>query len=123
MEPPHWQTEVVDVQRQVDGLRLQLTEIIVLSTKIVTSKTADVDVAPAPLKIAPLARIERVELSLNSTVPAPLLHSEYASKKLLSLVQFAHHGTKLFSDDRNWFTSNCIALYKWMRKITNAIGT
>jgi hypothetical protein len=71
----------------------------------------------APLKIAPLAQIERVELSLNSTAPAPLLHSEYASKKLLSLVQFARHDTKLFSDDRNRFTPNCIALYKWMRKI------
>ena len=51
------------------------------------------------------------------TAPAPLLHSEYASKKLLSLVQFARHDTKLFSDDRNRFTPNCIALYKWMRKI------
>ena len=73
--------------------------------------------SPLPLKIAPLAQIERVELSLNSTAPAPLLHSEYASKKLLSLVQFARHDTKLFSDDRNRFTPNCIALYKWMRKI------
>ena len=92
MQPP--QTEVADLQHQVDGLKLQLTEITVLLTKIITSKTDDVDdapapvaaPAPAPLKIAPLAQIERVELSLNSTAPAPLLHSEYASKKLLSLV-------------------------------------
>ena len=121
MQPP--QTEVADLQHQVDGLKSQLTEITVLLTKIITSKTDDVDdapapvAAPAPLKIAPLAQIERVELSLNSTAPAPLLHSEYASKKLLSLVQFARHDTKLFSDDRNRFTPNCIALYKWMRKI------
>ena len=57
---------------------------------------------------------------LNSTAPARRLHPEYASKKLLSLVQFARHDTKLFSDDRNRFTPNCmicIALYKWMRKI------
>ena len=33
------------------------------------------------------------------------------------MVQFARHDTKLFSDDRNRFTPNCIALYKWMRKI------
>ena len=98
MQPP--QTEVADLQHQVDGLKLQLTEITVLLTKIITSKTDDVDDAPAP-----------------ATAPAPLLHPEYASKKLLSLVQFARHDTKLFSDDRNRFTPNCIALYKWMRKI------
>ena len=63
MQPP--QTEVADLQHQVDGLKLQLTEITVLLTKIITSKTDDVDDAPAPvtvpapLKIAPLAQIER----------------------------------------------------------------
>ena len=39
------QTEVADLQHQVDGLKLQLTEITVLLTKIITSKTDDV--APA----------------------------------------------------------------------------
>ena len=53
----------------------------------------------------------------DRTAPAPLLHSEYESKKLLSLAQFARLDTKLFSDDHNRFTPNCIALYKWMRKI------
>ena len=48
MQPP--QTEVADLQHQVDGLKLQLTEITVLLTKIITSKTDDVDDAPAPLR-------------------------------------------------------------------------
>ena len=97
-----------------------------LLTKIITSKTDDVDDAPAPVtdpaptrsaptRSAPLAQ-DRSDL-INSTAPAPLLHSEYASRKLLSLVQFARHDSRLFSDDRNRFTPNCIALYKWMRKI------
>ena len=47
MQPP--QTEVADLQHQVDGLKLQLTEITVLLTKIITSKTDDVDDAPAPV--------------------------------------------------------------------------
>ena len=51
MQPP--QTEVADLQHQVDGLKLQLTEITVLLTKIITSKTDDVDDAPAP--VTPLA--------------------------------------------------------------------
>ena len=133
MQPP---SEVADLQHQVDGLKLQLTEITVLLTKIITSKTDDVDdaLAPvtdpaptrsaptrsaptrsAPTRSAPLAQ-DRSDL-INSTAPAPLLHSEYASRKLLSLVQFARHDSRLFSDDRNRFTPNCIALYKWMRKI------
>ena len=123
MQPP---SEVADLQHQVDGLKLQLTEITVLLTKIITSKTDDVDDAPAPVtdpaptrsaptRSAPLAQ-DRSDL-INSTAPAPLLHSEYASRKLLSLVQFARHDSRLFSDDRNRFTPNCIALYKWMRKI------
>ena len=44
MQPP---AEVADLQHQVDGLKLQLTEITVLLTKIITSKTDDVDDAPA----------------------------------------------------------------------------
>ena len=52
MQPP---AEVADLQHQVDGLKLQLTEITVLLTKIITSKTDDVDDAPAPVTdIAPL---------------------------------------------------------------------
>ena len=46
MQPP---AEVADLQHQVDGLKLQLTEITVLLTKIITSKTDDVDDAPAPV--------------------------------------------------------------------------
>ena len=46
------QTRVADLQHQVDGLKLQLTEITVLLTKIITSKTDDFDDAPAPV-IAP----------------------------------------------------------------------
>ena len=47
MQPP--QTEVGVLQHQVDGLTLQLTEITVLLTNIITSKTNDVDDAPAPV--------------------------------------------------------------------------
>ena len=77
MQPP---SEVADLQHQVDGLKLQLTEITVLLTKIIASKTDDVDdapapvAAPAPLKIAPFAQIERVELSLPLRFCIPNMH-------------------------------------------------
>ena len=72
------QTEVADLQHQVDGLKLQLTEITVLLTKIITSKTDDVDdapapvTAPAPLRSRSLRSLKLSELSSRSTPPLPL---------------------------------------------------
>ena len=137
MQPP--QTEVADLQHQVDGLKLQLTEITVLLTKIIASKTDDVDDAPAPVTApvtapAPL-RSRSAPLKIASLAPAPALAPAASASALASTIaplaaqQFQHpskrlvpkvvlnvHDAVLFCAHPSRFTPNVYALYAWARK-------
>ena len=94
MQPP--QTEVADLQHQVDGLKLQLTEITVLLTKIIASKTDDVDNAPAPVTAPAPLRSRSASIA-----PAPALAPTASASALASTIaplaaqQFQHPSTRL----------------------------
>ena len=131
MQPP--QTEVADLQHQVDGLKLQLTEITVLLTKIIASKTDDVDDAPAPvtapaslrsrpapLKIASLApalaRTASASALASTIAPLAAQQFQHPSTRLVPKVVLNVHDVVLFCAHPSRFTPNVYALYAWARK-------
>ena len=134
MQPP---SEVADLQHQVDGLKLQLTEITVLLTKIIASKTDDVDDAPAPVTAPASLRSRPAPLKIASLAPAPApaLAPTASASALASTIaplaaqQFQHPSTRLvpkvvlnvhdvvlFCAHPSRFTPNVYALYAWARK-------
>ena len=131
MQPP--QTEVADLQHQVDGLKLQLTEITVLLTKIIASKTDDVDDAPAPVTAPASLRSRPAPLKIASLAPAlaptasasalastiaPLAAQQFQhpSTRLVPKVVLNVHDVVLFCAHPSRFTPNVYALYAWARK-------